>query len=61
MEQEDNDDKSTDEEGSASERSDDENDSGNVMSNDIEKNVTFLLGRTIRYGRAVRLNFRLLF
>ena len=49
-------DESTDEEGSASENSDDENGSGNVMSNEIDKSATFHLGRTTRYRRAVRFN-----
>ena len=54
-------DESTDEEGSASEKSDDENDSGNVMSNEIDKSATFLLGKITRYERAVRFSSRLLF
>ena len=45
----------------ASEKSNDENDSENVMSNQIDKSATFLLRRTARYGRAVRFNSRLLF
>ena len=51
---------STDEEGSASEKSD-ENDSGNVMTNETDKSATFLLGRITQYGRAVRFNSCLLF
>ena len=54
MEQEEDDDEieydeSTDEEGSAFEKSDDENDSENVMSNKIDKSATFLLGKITRY------------
>ena len=67
MEQEEGDDEteydeSTDEEGAASEKSDDETDCGERhMSNEIDKSATFLLGRTNRYGRAVRFNSHLLF
>ena len=49
----------TDEE-STSDQSDDEIDL-DITTNQIDQSTTFLLGRTSRYGRAVRFNSRLLF
>ena len=59
MEQEEDDEEIEYNEASASEKSNDENDSENIMSNQIDKSATFLLGRTARYGRAVRFNSRM--